>query len=199
MAAIALGLSAASSYFGGLEADRRAKQARRAQEAARNRQIGAFNLYGDLGLSQLEAGLSTLGTGYDRARAEAGALGAAARQRANDQAKVLRGRAEQNLLSTGFDRSNIASQVDRSLAADTARRHQEIDSGLAQLYSQIAVNRARSESDMRRSMAAMLERRGQGLASIEGGFGSRMFDLDTTSFQAPQFDFSGLAELLGGE
>lgn len=195
MAVLALGLSSLASAYGGLQARKQQSKLRKQQEAARQRTLGLQGLYGDLSFSQLQSGLSTLGQGFDRARSEASALGQAARQRVADQSIKDRGRAEQNLLNTGFDRSNLASQVDRSLAADTLRRNQEIDQGLAQLYSQLAVNRAQSEAGMRQAMSAQLQGQGDRLAGLEQYFAGNALELGTTSFEGPQYDFSSLFEL----
>jgi hypothetical protein len=88
----------------------------------------------------------------------------------------------------------VAGNAERGLEADTNRRLQEIDAGLASLYSELAVSRARETAGARGRLAGT---RGQQALSARQ-FGDKMFDLETTSFQGPTMDFGGLGTELGG-
>ena len=108
------------------------------QEFAKGRRelkIGGARGRGDL-LSALQA----LSEGAGAARGEIGRLGDSARADVLANQKAAGGQIEQSMIGSGFSSSTVGASLQRGLASDTSRALGNIDSTLAQMYSDLEMS-----------------------------------------------------------
>ena len=187
-ALIAAGLGLASGIVGSKSARKSRRRARRGLQIASQRN----DFFQGLRRNKLQTALKELGGGFDDAGKQLSRSGNVAKRDVGIQEDLSRGRLEQNIFNTGFGNSSIKANAERGLGSDTSRRLAEIDQGLGRLFSNLAIQRAQATTQVRGQIADTFGQ--QGLAQER--FADRNLDLNTTSFQGPQLDFSGIAAAL---
>jgi hypothetical protein len=185
-ALLAAGLGAVAGGIGSKEAKKARKRAERNLESARNRS----SLFKDLERRDLERALEELLKNFDTARSDLGRAGEISKRDVRDNEVKTKGVIDQRLLDAGLTNTTVGANADRGLAADTQRRLSEIDVGIASLFSDLAVQRAGAETSVRGAIARSTGARG----ALASDFANKQLLLDTTSFQAPPLDFSGIAQ-----
>jgi len=189
-ALISAGLGAVSGALGSRSARKQRRKARKSLRRSQQRS----DFFAQLERGQLEQALRDLTEGFDVAEQRAGRIGEVGRRRVREGEQVSRGRLQQQLQRTGFGNSTVASNLERGLQSDTSRRLQEIDVGMAGLFSDMAQRRGAALAGGRQALGASFARQG----AANERFQDRRFDFQTTSFAPPARDFSGIGAGLAG-
>lgn len=144
----------------------------------------------------LRSGISDLLRGFDVARSEAGRLAGASRRQALDTETRMAGQLGSQLQASGLGNTSIGANLQRGLAADTSRRLQDIDAGLAGLYGDIAQQRGQAAYGGQQALQGLM---GQKLGSDTAIQNERYGLFTGGEMAAPPpggFDMGGIADLL---
>lgn len=128
------------------------------------RQEGLFDLQENF----LQNALQSMQGGYQNALAGANRQARASSQQVRDREMGMLGQMQSDMASRGLGNTTAFANARRGLAADTSRRLQEIDQGLAQLTSGLQVGLGQAQAQGQNALA--------GLAQQRSSFSERMFE-----------------------